>query len=69
MHPWGVREARKAENRREKVQGPTRQRAWAVGDNTSISEAYTVPVQYTYVQESLAASLSGLAALGRVVTL
>ena len=46
-----------------------RRRTWAAGANTSISEVCTVPVQYTYVEESLAASSSGLAALGKVVTL
>ena len=51
------------------VQDPTRRRVWAVGANTSIREAYTVPAQYTYMEESLAASSSGLAALGKVVTL
>ena len=66
MHPQGLREA---ENRRGKVQGPTRRRAWAVGANTSISEAYKVPAQYTYMEESLIASSSGVAVLGKVVTL
>ena len=46
-----------------------RRRAWAAGANTSISEACTVPVQYTYVEELLAASSNGLAALGKVITL
>ena len=47
---------------------PDRRRAWAAGANTSIREAHTVPVQYTYVEESLAASSSGVAELGKVVT-
>ena len=46
-----------------------RRRARAAGANTSISEVCMVSVQYTYVEESLAASSSGLAALGKVVTL
>ena len=46
-----------------------RRRAWAAGANTSISEACMVSVQYTYVEESLTASSSGLAALGKVVML
>ena len=69
MHPWGLREARKAKNKRGKVQDPTRRRGWAAGANTSISEAYKVPAQYTYMEESLAASSSGVAALDKVVTL
>ena len=69
MHPWGLREVRKAKNKRGKVQDPTRRRGWAACANMSISEAYKVPAQYTYMEESLAASSRGLAALGKVVTL